>query len=307
MEVRHTLGWQGNGVLHLAVRLVWGIFSIKLAVCSEGAVHVNNRDNEELQLEGIAIVSAQMCHHSRKMTTSRCTSNSQSGDVQVELDGSASHLYFFSPRQSYVTGRAGCKLRRHADTTYPLDSRPAILNGGWVRMLGGKTVVDIEDNNLALKLIGDPLALVVVGVEVAKHPAASVEVDIGPTLLVSAWGQLDGRHLKDADGDGPSVDRELSLRDAEDLWPWSLAIVDHILAGVLAELLDGDLVGMKPARVVAVVVLDIHGVKPAHKLLWDAIDQWLESLLGLHLEQRRVCHALCSLDMIAAVSISRFS
>lgn len=99
VEVCHTLGWQGNSVLHLAVRLVWGNFTVKLAVCSEGAVHVNDRDNEELQLEGIAIISAQMCHHSRKMAAGRCASNSQSGEVQVELDGSASHL--FSICQSY--------------------------------------------------------------------------------------------------------------------------------------------------------------------------------------------------------------
>lgn len=81
-------------MLHLAIRLVWGIFAVKLAVCSEGAVHVNHGDYEELQLERVAIVSAQMCHHSRKMAASRCPSNSQSGDVQVELDGSASHLFF---------------------------------------------------------------------------------------------------------------------------------------------------------------------------------------------------------------------
>lgn len=46
-------------------------------------------------------------------------------------------------------------------------------------MLGRQSVIDIENHHFPIKSVDKSFAVIMVGVEPAKHPSAAVEIDIG--------------------------------------------------------------------------------------------------------------------------------
>lgn len=85
MEENHAFGRQSCGMLHLPVRFVWSILSIKSAVGLERAVHVGHWYSEQLETERDSCVSAEVSHHGTQMSSGRGTADCDTGHVQVEL------------------------------------------------------------------------------------------------------------------------------------------------------------------------------------------------------------------------------
>lgn len=111
-------------------------------------------------------------------------------------------------------------------------------------MLGCQTVIYIEGDQLSVESMNDAFAEVMIKGEAAKHPPASVEIDVSCPLLGLALVVELRSWLKDTDRYLAPVDWALLFCDAVDIRRRRAPIGDSVSGRVLSELFDCHLVGV---------------------------------------------------------------